>query len=73
MTNKLTEQEITRAGRPKSPEAESMMSFDAPSSSNRQASILSKEVFEAPEEVEEVEESVEKMMDGLNQRNKTSD
>jgi len=50
-----------------------MMSFDAPSSSNRQASILSKEVFEAPEEVEEVEESVEKMMDGLNQRNKTSD
>lgn len=34
VAKKVTEQEITRAGRPKSP-AESMMSFDAPSSFNR--------------------------------------
>lgn len=56
---KVTEQEITRAGRPRTPEDESVVSFEAPSSASARENILSQQTND------EVLDSVEQMMGGL--------
>ena len=43
VNKKVTEQEITRAGRPRTPKEESVVSFEAPSSASARENILSQQ------------------------------